>query len=171
DWTFDTVFPVWWAASDKEGSFRTFLPLFFWKQSADGKKRTWLVPLGGYYGDDTERSKTLLLFPFFYRKDPEREVRVFTPLYISHESFASYSTTRLYGLLLYRRTDGQGSTTAFFPLFWHFRDEPSGATATALLPLFGRRSGPRDTTTFVGLGLWLYWRSFAGGGWSAGLFP
>ena len=76
--------------------------------------------------------------------------------------------TRLIGLLFYRRSDGEGSTTTLFPLFWRFWDAPTGATATALFPLYEHRSGPRDDTTVVGP---VYWRSFKNGGWGAGLLP
>jgi hypothetical protein len=77
------------------------------------------------------------------------------------------------GLLYYQRRDDQGTTDVVFPLWWHFRSEPTGATASAFVGLYAHRRGPRDETTFIGpfpvLGY--YWRKYTGGGWSAGLFP
>ena len=175
-WTFDTLFPLWWSGSDsKAGSaFRMLVPLFYWQSGNHDRRSTLISLLGGYARDDDARSLTLTLLPLltFWHRDPDDELRIFTPLYVHDHSRAADSTTGLYGVAaVYRRDDPQGSTTAVTPLFWHFRDADTGATATALLPFFAHRSGPRDTTTVVGLGLWAYWRSFKNGGWSGGVFP
>jgi hypothetical protein len=179
-WQFDTVLPLWWSASDtKAGStFRALLPLFIWQTARHGRKLSWVSPIGGYSSDEDARSNTLTLWPIltFWRRDPQRQVRIFTPLYIGHKAYdpdgSTASTTSLTSLALYRREDPQGSTTSFLGLYWRFRDQETGASATALLPFFAHRAGPRDTSTYVGVfPLWLYWRSFTGGGWSAGLSP
>jgi hypothetical protein len=166
------VFPFWWSNSDSSAgtAFRLFVPLFFWQKSEHGRKVSFLSPLAAYSRDDTERSKMLLILPLFslYHNDPDDQLRFFTPLYIRHHDYRTLATTHLIGLLLFLRRDGGGSTTVLFPLFWHFRDQPTGATATALLPFYAHRSGPRDRSTFL---LGAYWRSFTGGGWSGGFFP
>lgn len=176
-WTFDTVFPLWWSGRDEKAntSFKMFVPFFFSRSSDGGRRMGWVSPIGGYFRDDDARSRTLTLLPLltFWRQDPEGDTKVFTPLFVRRHSFVDDATTTWLGLaLFYRRTDPGGSTTAVTPLFWHFREASTDATATVLFPLFGRRSGPRDTTTAVGVpGAWFYWRSFTGGGWSGGLFP
>jgi hypothetical protein len=175
--TFDAVLPLWWSGrDDKAGSaFKLLVPFFYWQSRANGRRVAWVSPIGGYSRDDDEGSKTLAIVPLlsFWRHDPDRTIRVFTPLYVHSRSERADTTTNWLGLLLYYgREDPGGSTTAVTPLFWRFHDAQTGATATALLPFVGRRVGPRDTTTFVGVfPVGAYWRSFAGGGWSGGLFP
>ncbi|HSZ83172.1 MAG TPA: hypothetical protein VLA14_12865 [Polyangia bacterium] len=175
-WRFDTVFPLWWSGSDEKAgtAHKLLVPLFYWEKSEHGRATALISPLGGYSWDDDARSRTLAIVPLlsFWRHDPTQQLRVFTPLYVHHHSEIEDSTTRLYGLLLYLRTDPQGTTRALLPLFWRFHDATTDATATALLPFFARRAGPRDTTTIVGVPpVWAYWRSFKNGGWSGGLFP
>jgi hypothetical protein len=174
DWTFDTVFPIWWSGSDKKAqtAFKMLVPLFYWQKA--GQRSTWVSPIGGYSRDDAARSRTAVLLPLltFWRHDPERLLRIFTPLFIQHRSYPDDSKTRLYAGVFYLRDDPQGTTRALLPIFWRFRDAETGATATTLLPLFFHRSGPRDTTTIVGVPpLYAYWRNFENGGYSAGLFP
>jgi hypothetical protein len=175
-WTFDTLFPIWWASrDDKEGTaFKMLVPLVYWQSTNHGRSSTWVTPIGGYSRDDDARSRTLTLLPLltFWRHDPKRQIQVFTPLWIHHQSYPDESSTRLIGGLLYLRSDPQGTTRALLPLIWRFHDAQTGATATAFLPFFGRREGPRDTTTAVGVfPLWFYGRSFKSGGWSGGVFP
>ena len=43
-----------------------------------------------------------------------------------------------------------------FPLFWHFHDAATDASAL-VTPLGGYRSGPRDTTAVF---LTFYWRAY-----------
>jgi hypothetical protein len=171
-WTFNTLFPVWWNANDPAAGTATHLvlPLFLWHASDHGKSSLFVTLLGGSGRDDRAGTAGWLFWPLlsFHRHDPEHRLTVLTPLYVSHESSPEHSRTRLYSLLFYLRDDPEGSTRALFPLFWHFREADTGATASLLLPLFFRRSGPRDTTTLVGP---FYWRSFTNGGWSGGLFP
>jgi hypothetical protein len=175
-WTFDTLFPLWWSGhDDKAGTaFKMLLPLFYWQRGAHGRSMFWVSPIGGYGRDDDARSRTLALLPLlsFWRHDPDHQLRIFTPLFVHHHSYAEDSTTGLYGGLLYLRDDPQGTTRALLPLLWRFHDAETGATATALLPFFARRDGPRDTTTILGVPpVWAYWRDFKNGGWSGGLFP
>jgi hypothetical protein len=177
DWQFDTLFPIWWSGhDDKAGTaFKMLVPLVYWQSAGHGRASMWVSPLGGWSRDDDARSRTLVILPLlsFWRHDPERQLRIFTPLFVQHRSYTDESSTSLYALLLYLREDPKGTTRALLPLFWRFHDAETGATATALLPLFARRDGPRDTTTAVGALplLWAYWRDFKDGGWSAGLFP
>jgi hypothetical protein len=174
--TFDTLFPIWWSGRDEKAgtAFKMLVPLFYWQGTAHGRSAMWVSPLGGYSRDDDARSRTLFVLPLltFWRHDPERLLRIFTPLFVQHRSYTDDSRTRLYGGLLYLRDDPQGSTHALLPLYWHFRDAETGATATVLLPLFAHRSGPRDSTTIAGVPpLYFYWRNFENGGASGGLFP
>ena len=170
--TFDALFPVWWSARNRAAgtAFKLAIPFFYWRGSDHGKASLLVTLLGGYSSDDRAGTRSWVALPFlsFFHRDPDHELRIFTPLYVSHTSTEEHATTRLSGLLFYQRTDPAGSTTTLFPLFWHFRDATTGATATALLPLFAHRSGPRDTSTVL---LPVYWRRFTGGGWSAGLLP
>ncbi|MES1164166.1 MAG: hypothetical protein ABUR63_00295, partial [Verrucomicrobiota bacterium] len=153
--------------------FQLLIPLFFWKESERGTKFTWLAPIGGYHRDDQERSRTLALLPgLFFRRDPQGELDVVTPLFIRRYNSTTDAKTRLLALLLYLRNDPGGTTKVLFPIFWRFTARTGDSTATALLPVFFRRRGPRDTTTAAGVfPLWFYWRQFVGGGWGAGLFP
>jgi hypothetical protein len=175
--TFDTLFPLWWSGSDDKAgtAFKMLLPLVYWQSGAHGRNSLWVTPLGGWSRDDDARSRTLTLLPLlsFWRHDPSRQLRVFTPLFIHHHSYTDDSTTGLYAGVVYTRDDPQGTTRALLPLLWRFHDADTGATATALLPLFARRDGPRDTTTAVGVlpFVWAYWRDFKNGGWGAGIFP
>ena len=170
----NTVFPVWWSGGNsKEGwHFQTLVPVFYWQASNHGAKFSWLTLLGGYTRDDEARSRTWAFLPgLFFRRDPVRDIDVVTPLYIRHHNHLADSTTRLIALLLYLGEDPRGSTSVVFPVFWRFRDKATHATATAVLPFYFHRSGPLDTTTFVGLGVGFYRRQLADGGWGAGLFP
>jgi len=171
-WWFNTLFPVYWGVGDDHTgrSTRWVVPLFFWHRSDHDQSATLITPLGGYSRDDTTGTKGWLLLPFLSWGHSDRggERRLITPLYYSHHEHPEDATTRLIGLLFYRRTDPDGSTTVLFPLFWRFWDAPTGATTTAFLPFYVHRSGPRDDTTFVGP---IYWRSFKNGGWGGGLFP
>ncbi len=190
---FTTVFPFWWsggnrgdaANSDSDARaerdkksvtpwrFQMLLPLFFWKETDRGAKFTWLSPIGGYSRDERTKSRTLALLPgLFFRRDPYRAIDVVTPLYIRHHNKDTDATTRLISLLLYLRDDPGGSTKVLFPLFWRFHDRVTDGRATAVLPFFLHRSGPRDSTTFAGIfPVWFYRRQMADGGWGAGLFP
>ncbi len=170
----NAVVPLWWSGgnSDAGWRFQMLLPLFFWKTAAHGARFSWVAPIGGYSRDSQAGSRSLALLPgLFFRRDPNSEIDVvaplFVPLFIRHHNIEADSTTRL-SLLLYLRDDPRGSTSVLFPIFWRFKDRPTGATATAVFPLFFHRSGPRDSTTFVGP---VYWRSLADGGWGAGVFP
>lgn len=175
-WTFDAGFFLWWAGSDAKAgtAFKMFIPVFYWSSANQGRHMTWVSPIGGYGRDDDARSKTLALIPIltFWRRDPEQQLHIITPLFVRQHSTSQDATTHLISILLYRRTDPQGSTTALIPVFWRFWDRQTDAKATVLLPFFAHRSGPRDNSTAVGVGpVFAYWRSFVGGGWSAGLFP
>ena len=170
-WSFNTLFPFWWNANDPQAGTATHvaLPLFLWHSGDHGKSSLFLTLLGGSSRDDRAGTNGWLVLPFFFhRHDPEHDLTVLSPLYVSHQSASEHSRTRLYAALFYLRDDPQGSTRVVFPIFWHFRDAESGSTASLLFPIFFRRSGPRDTTTMV---LPFYWRSFTGGGWNAGVFP
>jgi hypothetical protein len=170
DKALNALVPLWWGWRGENGDGFHISPLYFWRRSDSGKGSLLLTPLGGYARDDRAGTRTWLAVPLlsFSRTDPERALRVFTPFYVSHTNNRAHSTTRLGGLLFYHRRDPEGSTTGLFPLFWHFHDVANDSSATLLLPVFARRSGPRDTTTIFTL---LYWRSFKNGGWSGGLFP
>jgi hypothetical protein len=175
-WTFDAGFLLWWAGSDKqEGTaFKMLIPVFYWKSANQGRRVTWVSPIGGYGSDEDQRSKTLALLPIltFWRRDPETNLHIITPFFVRQHSTSLDATTYSAALLAYRRTDPQGTTTALAPVFWRFWDKKTDASATVLFPFFAHRSGPRDTTTAVGVfPLFAYWRDFKGGGWSAGLFP
>jgi hypothetical protein len=175
-WQFDTLFPIWWSGHDEKvgTAFKMLVPLFYWQSAGHGRASMWVAPFGGWSRDDDARSRTLVLLPLlsFWRHDPARQLRIFTPLFVQHRSYTDESSTNLYGLLLYLRDDPKGTTRALLPLFWRFYDAETGATATALLPFFGRRVGPRDTTTAFGIfPLWFYSRRFTNGGWSGGIFP
>jgi len=178
-WYFNTAIPLWWSGGDtaKGEAFRTLLPFFYWERAEHGKRSMWVTPLGGYSRDDVQGSRTLLLLPLiFTRHDRTSALHVITPAFIRYRSDDAGAATNLIALLLFTRKDPTGSTTTLFPIFWRFRDAGTGTTATALLPFFGHRSGPAETGTFAGLGLWFYHRTFtgqAGGepGWSTGVFP
>ena len=102
-----------------------------------------------------------------------REIDFLVPFFLRHRDPQDGTATTLL-LNFYRRSDPQGSTTTLFPLFWHFRDAASGATAHTLFPLYFRRSGPDETpdrrrrVPDVGLLPQLRERD---GGWSAGAVP
>jgi hypothetical protein len=166
----DALFPVWWAYRDDKGDGFHISPLYFWSRSDNGQSSLLLTPIGGSARDDRAGTRTWLALPAlsFSRTDRDSALRIFTPFYVSHTNNRVRSRTSLSGLLFYQRRDPEGSTTALFPLFWRFHDVATDASATMLLPVFVRRSGPRDTTTIFTL---FYWRSFKNGGWSGGLFP
>jgi hypothetical protein len=171
-WYFNTLPPLWWSSGDdKTGrAHRLLVPFFYWDRADHDRATTVVTLLGGYSRDDRDGTRTWAILPFlsFAHRDRGGERKMVTPLYLSHEDRASGGMARVIGLLFYRRTDPEGSTTTLFPLFWHFWDAATGATATALFPLFERRAGPRDTSTIVGP---VYWRHFTNGGWSGGLLP
>ncbi len=167
------IVPLAFAGSDeaKGSAWKLFIPFVFWKSGEHGKKVTWVTLLGGYTRDRDAGTSALTLGVYFRRRDPQRELDVFFPLYWRYKNLAEDTTTHLVGPV-YRQQDPQGSTTSVLALFWHFRDAETGATAHTLLPLYFRRTSPTETTTAAGvLPLWFYYRRFAGQDWTAGLFP
>ena len=178
-WAMNGIFPLWWKGGDAKAgeAFHTLLPFFYWRASGHGRRETWVSLIGGYRRNDDARSKTLAVLPgVVVHSDPAQDFQIVTPLFIRHHSKIADSTTKLIGPL-YLRDDPQGTTSVLFPLFWRWREEPSGASATLGFPLFFHRAGPNDTTFAAGVfPLWFYGRSFhdrtgRDGGWSGGLFP
>jgi hypothetical protein len=176
---FTTLFPLYWAGSDPQAgtAWRLLLPVFLGRSRDSGRQASWYTPLGGYSRNDDEGTRTLgfWLPPMLFQRDNDRELHMVLGLYWRYNDRRNNASTTLVGPF-YRGTDPGGSTTSVFPLFWHFYDAPSGATAHTLFPLYFRRSGPAETMTAAGVfPLWGYYRSFrqAGqdDGWSAGLFP
>ncbi|HEY4185327.1 MAG TPA: hypothetical protein VGP07_09675 [Polyangia bacterium] len=172
----NTVLPLWWTGgnSTKGWRFQTLLPFFYWAEGDHGAKFSWLTPLGGYGRDRDAQSRTLFLLPapLLYRRDPTTAIDLVTPLYLRYTDRPTDSTTHLISLLLYRNSAPAGTSTVLFPIFWRFHDVASGRATTAVLPFFFHREAPRDRLTAGGIfPLWGYHRSFADGGWSAGLFP
>jgi hypothetical protein len=95
----------------------------------------------------------------------------FELIYYHHHDIPSDARTTILGPY-YHRDDPAGATNALFPLFWHFRDSATGATAHSLLPFYFRRNSPDEKLTAAGVfPLWAYYRRFADGGASGGLFP
>jgi hypothetical protein len=163
----------WWARDDKaKSSWQLILPFYFHKSSEDGAKAFHLWPVGTYSRDDKAGSRylSLLLPPVFYWRDKTDAID-FELVYYRHHDIPGDAHTTIIGPY-YRRDDPAGATRVLFPLFWHFRDRASGATAHALLPFYFRRNAPDEKLTAAGVfPLWGYYRSFSDGGSSGGLFP
>ncbi len=176
--TFSMGFPLYFGGSNGAAgsSWKLLLPFFFQRRSDHGRRHTFIIALGGYRRDDDAASRTLLLLvpPIFHRRDPAREIDIYALLVGRVHDKVTDTTTSWAGPVA-RRTDPEGSSTIVFPLFGHFRDAATGATAHGLLPFYTRRTTPRETSTSI---LLFYKRTFKdpskGGlndGWSGGLFP
>jgi hypothetical protein len=163
----------WWAGNTKAGSnWQLALPLYFRKSNDNGARTFHLWPGGTYTRDDKAGSRhlSMLLPPVFYWRDKTGETD-YELLYYRHHDIPGDATTTILGPY-YRRDDPAGATRVLFPLFWHFRDARSGATAHSLLPFYFRRNSPDEKLTAGGIfPLWAYYRSFSDGGASGGLFP
>jgi hypothetical protein len=163
----------WWASDRKAGSsWQLAMPFYFHWSGDNGAKALHLWPFGTYRRDDKEGSRylTMLAPPIVHWRDKNDSVD-FDVLYYHHHDIPGDARTTIVGPY-YQRTDPQGSTHGLFPLFWHFNDKASGATAHSLLPFYFRRNAPGETLTAAGVfPLWAYYRSFADGGSSGGLFP
>ncbi len=174
DTTFGTFALLgWWSADRAKGSsWQLALPFYFRKSSDNGDKTLHLWPTGAYRRNAKEGSRylTMLVPPLLYWRDKTSETD-FELLYFRHRDIAGDATTTVVGPF-YRRDDPQGATSTLFPLFWHFRDRASGATAHALLPFYFRRNAPNEKLTAAGIfPLWAYYRKYTDGGASGGLFP
>ncbi len=163
----------WWAANaQKKTSWQLALPFYFRRSTEDGAKTFHLWPVGTYRRDDTTQARylTLLLPPVFYWRD-KNAATDFWLLYYRHHDIPGDARTTIVGPY-YQRHDPAGSTRTLFPLFWHFRDAATGATAHTLLPFYFRRNSPAEKLTAAGVfPLWVYHRRFTDGGSSGGLFP
>jgi hypothetical protein len=166
------AFLGWWASNAKQkSSWQLALPFYFRKSSGDGRKTFHLWPGGTYARDDQAGSRrlTMLLPPVFYWRDRSSETD-FELLYYRHHDIPGNARTTIFGPY-YRRDDPAGATRVLFPLFWYFRDQASGATAH-FSPFHFRRNAPDEKLTAVGVFPLLgYYRTFADGGRSGGLFP
>ena len=163
----------WWSSDQKAGSnWQLVLPLYFRKSNDNGAKAFHLWPTGTYQRDDKAGARylTMLIPPLLYWRDKTGEID-YEFIYYHHHDIPNDAHTTILGPY-YHRDDPAGTTNALFPLFWHFRDSATGATAHALLPFYFRRNSPDEKLTAAGFfPLWVYHRSFADGGSSDGLFP
>lgn len=163
----------WWASDHKEGtSWQLAFPFYFHWSGANGAKSFHLWPTGTYRRNDQEGSRylTMLIPPIAHWRDKNGSVD-FDILYYHHRDIPSGARTTVVGPY-YQRTDPGGTTRGLFPLVWYFRDQASGATAHSVLPFYFRRKAPDETLTAAGiLPVWAYYRRFADGGASGGLFP
>jgi hypothetical protein len=167
------AFFAWWSSDEKaKSNWQLVLPLYFRTSNGDGARTFHLWPTGTYQRNDKEGSRylSMLVPPMLYWRDKTDSID-YELLYYRHHDIPADAHTTIIGPY-YHRNDPQGSTTSLFPLFWHFRDAGTGATAHALLPFYFRRNAPNETLTAAGFfPLWFYYRSFADGGKSGGLFP
>jgi hypothetical protein len=164
----------WWARNEKDGTnWQLAIPLYFRKSSDHGKKAFHMWPFGTYRRDDTAGSRhlTMLLPPILHWRDKTGELDYWL-LYFHNHDIPTNSRTSVLGPY-YHREDPAGSTRIVFPLFWHFRDAATGATAHSFLPFYFRRNSPTEKLTAIGVLplLGAYYRSFSDGGSSGGLFP
>jgi hypothetical protein len=164
---------AWWSSDTKAGSnWQLILPLYFRSSAENGAKTFHLWPTGTYQRDDKAGARylTMLVPPLAYWRDKTGEID-YELIYYHHHDIPGDAHTNILGPY-YHRDDPAGTTNALFPLFWHFRDSATGATAHALLPFYFRRNSPDEKLTAAGIfPLWAYYRSFADGGKSGGLFP
>ena len=164
---------AWWASNQKAGSnWQLVLPLYFRSSSDNGAKSFHLWPGGTYRRDDKaeEHYLTMLLPPIVHWRDKTDKIDL-DLIYYHHDNIPGDAHTTILGPY-YSRNDPAGSTHVLFPLFWHFRDAASGATAHSFLPFYFRRNSPDEKLTAAGVfPLWAYYRSFSDGGASGGLFP
>jgi len=167
------AFFAWWSSDEKaKSNWQLVLPLYFRKSNDDGDRTFHLWPTGTYQRNDKEGSRylSMLVPPMLYWRDKTDAID-YELIYYRHHDIAGDAYTTVVGPY-YHRNDPQGSTTSLFPLFWLFRDADTGATAHSLLPFYFRRNSPNEKLTAAGVfPLWLYYRSFADGGKSGGLFP
>jgi hypothetical protein len=164
----------WWASDRKEGSnWQLAFPFYFRRSSENGAKALHLWPTGTYQRDDKEGSRylTMLVPPLVYWRDKTSETD-YELLYLRHRDIPGDANTTIIGPY-YQRDDPEGVTRSLFPVYWHFRDRASGATAHSFLPLYFRRNSPDEKLTAAGIFplCWAYHRSFSDGGSSGGLFP
>jgi hypothetical protein len=164
---------AWWSSDTKAGSnWQLVLPFYFRSSTENGAKAFHLWPTGTYQRDDKVGSRylTMLVPPLVYWRDKTDKID-YELLYYHHHDIPGDAHTTILGPY-YHRDDPAGATNAFFPLFWHFRDAATGATAHSVLPFYFRRNSPDEKLTAVGVfPLWAYYRKFADGGSSGGLFP
>jgi hypothetical protein len=163
----------WWSSDRKEGSnWQLALPFYFRQSGDHGATAFHLWPTGAYSRNDKAGSRrlTLLVPPLLYWRDKTDAVD-YELLYYRHRDIPGNAQTTIVGPY-YQREDPAGTTHTLFPLFWHFRDAATGATAHSLLPFYFRRNAPDEKLTAAGIfPLWAYYRSFSDGGSSGGLFP
>ncbi len=164
---------AWWSSDTKAGSnWQLVLPFYFRSSTENGAKTFHLWPTGTYQRDDkaSARYLTMLVPPLIYWRDKTGEID-YELIYYHHHDIPGDAHTNILGPY-YHRDDPAGTTNVFFPLFWHFRDSATGATAHSFLPFYFRRNSPDEKLTAAGVfPLWAYYRKFADGGASGGLFP
>ena len=164
---------AWWSSDSKTGSNWQLVPPLYFRSSSDhGAKSFHLWPTGIYRRDEKAEARylTLLVPPLVHWRDKSDEID-YDLIYYHHHDIPGDARTTILGPY-YHRDDPAGTTNVLFPLFWHFRDSASGATAHSFLPFYFRRNSPDEKLTAAGVfPLWFYYRSFSEGGASGGLFP
>ena len=139
-------------------SFTTRVPALLGRRRTPSAGTAWRLLFPLYFSRTGERGPDLHLADAAGRLPPRRRrghahahaagaahrLPPRSPARAGHGAAASYwryrepadgATTTLLAALLPRAAIPQGSTTTLFPLFWHFRDAATGATAHTLLPV------------------------------------
>ena len=167
------AFFSWWAADEKAGSnWQLVLPLYFRKSNDNGARAFHLWPMGTYRRDDKAGARylTMVVPPMVYWRDKTGSID-YELIYYHHNDVPNNAHTTILGPY-YHRDDPAGTTNVLFPLFWHFRDSATGATAHSVPFFYFRRNAPDEKLTAAGVfPFYAYYRTFADGGSSGGLFP
>jgi hypothetical protein len=164
------IFPLYWRIKDQPLGYDhlLLLPFVDYQSDAHGRHTRIASFLGGWERDDDAGLKQglLLVPPIFYRKDPQRIALVLPPLAAWWKVRADGSTGFVAGPF-FHSTDPEGSTSGFFPLFWRWHDNKTGATTHWLFPIAGFHKRPDAAGGYVGP---VYgWKSSKG--WGGGVAP
>jgi hypothetical protein len=168
--TASVFFPLVWHVKDTvQGSEHlVIIPLFDWQSDARGRHERIASLIGGWeHDDDAGLKQGLLLTPLmFYRKDPQRTVFVLPPVFTRWRVHSDGSSGWIFGPV-FHSTDPEGSTSGFFPIYWQWHDNHTGATTNWIFPIAGFHRRPDARGGYIGPAYG--WSSNKG--WGAGLAP
>ena len=147
---FDMVLGLYWRTRDKTTGASTLLLGPFYRGADPEGTTTTLFPLFWHWSDTATGATAHALFPLYFRRSTPQEsltaVGVF-PLWGYYRNLRSGGYgAGLFPLAFFGSQPDRGHGVVF-PLFWHFRNGAS--SATAFIPFFYRFSDPRSTSLGV----------------------
>jgi len=110
---------VYFGADRKEGvSYTTVLPFFHRSTEDHGRHTFLLTPIGIHENDRDAATSYTWILNYYRRRDPEREIDTFVPLYLRWRNIGSGSTVQAITPLVWLHSGLDGGTMVLFPAIY-----------------------------------------------------